>query len=144
MRVKQLAEQLNISPDTIRYYVRIGLLNPIKGENGYHAFTKADQKHLHFILSARDLGFTLEDIQLILLEVNQGKTPCPTVRQLIETRLCDAKSRLRSMQALVQRMESAVSRWAELPNCQPCREHICHLVEVEHELNSHTEKRGTS
>ncbi len=129
MKVQQLAKQENISPDTIRYYVRIGLLNPCKNDNGYHFFTKEEQKRLRFIISARELGFTLEDIQLILTESLQGLLPCPTVRQLIETRLVDAKSRLLSMQQLVNRMENAVEEWKEQPDCNPCGAHICHLIE---------------
>lgn len=129
MKVQQLAKQEKVSPDTIRYYVRIGLLTPQKNESGYHLFTKEEQKRLRFILHARELGFTLEDIKLIIAESNQGLLPCPTVRQLIETRLVDAKKRLLSMQQLVERMENAVTEWQKQPDCNPCGEHICHLIE---------------
>lgn len=129
MRVRQLAKQEKISPDTLRYYVRIGLLTPKKSDNGYHHFSHEEQKRLRFILSARELGFTIEDITHILEQSNQGLTPCPTVRQLIETRLVDAKLRLLSMQRLVERMENAVDSWKNQPDCTPCGEHICHLIE---------------
>ncbi len=129
MRVQQLAEREQISADTIRHYVRIGLLEPAKAANGYHQFRHADQQRLRFIRQARDLGFTLEDIATILQQAGRGSSPCPTVRQLIEPRLAEARSRLQAMQALVERMETAVASWQAMPDCHPCGDHICHLIE---------------
>jgi len=133
MKVQQLAKQQGIKADTVRHYVRIGLLTPAKAENGYHVFSGEDQKRLRFIRSARDLGFTLDDIRQILMQSGQGQIPCPTVRQLIEPRLVDARQRLQAMQQLVTRMEDAVQSWQALPDCQPCGDHICHLIEGHHE-----------
>lgn len=129
MRVQELAQAEHVSSDTIRHYVRIGLLRPAKTGNGYHAFGAADQKRLRFIRQARDLGFTLEDIENILTESEKGTSPCPTVRQLIEPRLSEARARLQAMQDLVERMEQAVQSWAAIPDCHPCGDHICHLIE---------------
>tara|TARA_Y100000052_G_scaffold26812_1_gene32577 strand:+ start:1066 stop:1500 length:435 start_codon:yes stop_codon:yes gene_type:complete len=129
MKVHELASAEQISANTIRHYVRIGLLTPPKGDNGYHRYGRREQQRLRFIRQARDLGFTLDDIQIMLRESGKGQSPCPTVRQLIEPRLKDARERLQAMQALVERMESAVASWKQQPDCQPCGEHICHLIE---------------
>ena len=129
MKVQELARSEQVSADTIRHYVRIGLLQPPKGINGYHQFGDAEQKRLRFIRQARDLGFTLEDIERILHEAGRGSSPCPTVRQLIEPRLLEARARLQAMQALVERMETAVASWQAMPDCHPCGDHICHLIE---------------
>lgn len=129
MRVQELAKQEQISADTIRHYVRIGLLKPYKQANGYHDFGAEDLHRLRFIRNARDLGFTLEDIDNILHASEQGRSPCPTVRSLIEPRLAEARERLSAMQRMVERMEQAVESWQNLPDCQPCGDHICHLIE---------------
>jgi len=133
MRVQQLAQQQNVNANTIRHYVRIGLLSPQKDSSGYHNFGQSEQKRLAFILQARDLGFTLDDIQHILLLAGQGESPCPTVRQLIEPRLDDARAKLAAMQHLVERMEAAVQQWQQQPDCHPCGDHICHLIEGVHQ-----------
>jgi len=132
MRVQQLAKQEQINANTIRHYVRIGLLSPGKDNSGYHHFTLDEQKRLRFILQARDLGFTLDDIQQILQESEKGESPCPTVRELIEPRLADAKAKLAAMQQLVERMENAVNDWQQKPDCHPSGDHICHLIEGVH------------
>lgn len=129
MTVQQLARLSGTGADTIRHYVRIGLLTPAKGSNGYHQFNDSDARRLSFILQARQLGFTLDDIGQIMAQAEHGESPCPTVRQLIEPRLSEARSRLAAMQQLVERMEKAVEQWQHQPDCQPCGTHICHLIE---------------
>lgn len=129
MRVQQLAKDTGVNADTVRHYVRIGLLTPEKSDNGYHQFTSKDARRLYFIMQARQLGFTLDDIAQILAEAERGESPCPTVRQLIEPRLTEARARLAAMQQLVERMEKAVQQWQHQPDCHPCGRHICHLIE---------------
>ncbi|WP_430462774.1 MerR family transcriptional regulator [Thalassolituus sp. LLYu03] len=129
MRVQDLARSEGINAGTIRHYVRIGLLQAPKDDNGYHNFGRTEQQRLRFIRQARDLGFTLDDIQTILQEAEKGKSPCPVVRHLIEPRLVEARKRLLEMQAMVERMESAMQSWQSLPDCQPCGDHLCHLIE---------------
>ncbi len=134
LKVSQLAGKHHVSADTIRHYVRIGLLAPDKNDSGYHYFTHQDEKVLTFILSARDLGFSLDDIRLLLNDAEKGESPCPHARSLIEARLDQARQQLANLQALVQRMETATQIWQQLPDCEPCGEHICHLIEgVSHE-----------
>jgi len=129
MKVKELARAEQVNANTVRHYVRIGLLNPGKDHSGYHRFGQVEQQRLRFIRRARDLGFTLDDIQLMLQEAEKGASPCPTVRQLIEPRLQQAKEKLQAMQELVDRMENAVTSWQQQPDCEPCGKHICHLIE---------------
>ena len=71
MRVPELARREQVNANTIRHYVRIGLLNPAKDNSGYHRFTAAEHKRLRFILQARDLGFTLDDIHTMLQAAEQ-------------------------------------------------------------------------
>jgi DNA-binding transcriptional MerR regulator len=61
MTVSELAEVLLITPDTVRYYTRVGFLSPAKNSsNGYKDYGESDQHRLRFILSARQLGFSVK------------------------------------------------------------------------------------
>jgi len=73
MKVAQLANKLGVSADTVRFYTRIGLLNPSKSpNNGYKTFNHKDMVRMQFILSARNLGFSVEDIKVIFLRLILG------------------------------------------------------------------------
>lgn len=132
MKVSELAEKAAVPADTVRYYTRIGLLVPkINANNGYKQFNEQDLKRLLFICHARQLGFTLEDIQSILSEADKGSSPCPLVRSVIENRMQEVKTKLDAMTALYGRMQQALQDWAAMPDQSPCGDSICHLIESE-------------
>lgn len=130
MRVSELADSLSITPETVRYYTRVGYLTPKKSEgNGYREYGKPDQQRLRFILGARQLGFSVADIGQILSEADQGKSPCTTTRQLLERRLNETEHQFQEMVKLRTKMKMAVSQWRNKPNKQPTGQTICHLIE---------------
>ena len=130
MTVSQLAKRLNVSADTIRHYVRSGLLNPQRDpENGYKRFTQDDVKRLQFILQAKSLGFSLNDIQTIMDQSSHGESPCPQVREIMAVRLQETEAKIAAMQATYEQMQSAMEQWKDQPDCIPTGEHICHLIE---------------
>jgi len=130
MRVSEIAGALETTADTVRYYTRIGLLTPVKSPaNGYNEYGQKDVRRLRFILSARQLGFTVADIVQIIAVADQGKTPCPLVRELIQQRLDETSVRYQEMLELRQRMETAARKWHSKPNKAPTGTMICHLIE---------------
>lgn len=59
-----LAENLEMSQRTIRYYEEIGLLNSIKRiEGGRRVYTDADLRRLKLIKRLKIMGMTLSDMQ---------------------------------------------------------------------------------
>lgn len=130
MKVSELAKILNITPDTVRFYTRNGLLTPIKNDiNGYKSYSSKEQKRLSFILSARQLGFSVNDITQILAEADQGHTACSLVRQLIEQKLIETEQQFQQTLALRNRLTLAINDWQEKPDKEPTSEMICHLIE---------------
>lgn len=130
MRVTQLARQLNVSADTVRYYTRLGLVTPIRNsDNNYKEYREQDYKRLQFIISARNLGFTLNDINEIVLEANKGKMACPLARQILEKRLQETEHSFNNQSALRERMKKAMKDWKNKPNKAPTGHEICHLIE---------------
>lgn len=64
--VKEIAEKLNISIDTLRYYDKIGLLSPNRGENKYRYYTEEDILKLQYVSVMKYAGFPLEEIKTML------------------------------------------------------------------------------
>lgn len=75
MKIKELAEKLNISPRTIRFYEQKGLISPHKQEhNLYRTFTEKEVWRLQTIISLREAGMTIEDIKKALPQADDGDT----------------------------------------------------------------------
>lgn len=130
MTVSQLAKMLSIPADTVRYYVRTGLLTPKKDpQNGYKYFDSQQQKKLQFILQAKSLGFSLADIETIMAQSQSGQSPCPQVREMMAARLTEIEQKITEMQRTYELMKQAVKTWQDQPDCNPTGEHICHLIE---------------
>ena len=128
--VGELSKATQSTTDAIRHYVRIGLLNPSRDPvNGYKLFSEEDAKKTRFIRRAKGLGFTLRDIQIIFDHSNDGRSPCPVVRDIIQQRIEENRSRLAEFNALQQRMDDALAVWRTMPDGEPNGEAICHLIE---------------
>ena len=130
MKVSELARAAGVTAETVRHYVREGLLEPRRHpDNGYQLFERGDLERLRFIHRARNLGFGVAEIREILAHADQGDSPCPMVRDLLASRLPEIRARIEELQALAARMEQALETWAEMPDGTPDGHSLCRLIE---------------
>ncbi|GFD67305.1 MerR family transcriptional regulator [Alteromonas sp. KUL106] len=129
MTVNEIATSLATTADTVRYYTRLGLVTPGKSDNGYKFYSNSDQSRLRFILSARQLGFSVKDIKQILQEADHGKSACALVRKLIKTRLDETEKQFQEMLQLRKRMKRALKQWDVMEDKAPTSHMVCHLIE---------------
>lgn len=86
--VSKLARQSGTSPDTLRYYERIGLIPPAeRSQSGYRLYDEAAVDRIRFIKGAQHLGLRLDEIGELLGIRESGLCPCGRTRQLLEDRL---------------------------------------------------------
>lgn len=72
MLISEFANITGLSRDTVRFYVRLGLLTPARtdkgGRNPYQVFTLADAQVAEIIRVAQSLGMTLKEVSELLIE----------------------------------------------------------------------------
>lgn len=66
MNIGEVSERAGLPSKTIRYYEDIGLVQPLRSDNGYRAFRESDVHKLAFLGRARTLGFSIEDCRTLL------------------------------------------------------------------------------
>ncbi len=66
MRIGEAAEYVGLPEKTIRYYEDIGLVSPLRAENGFRQFRSFDLQALKIVKNARHLGFSVEDSKALL------------------------------------------------------------------------------
>ncbi len=132
-----LAKKSDVPIYTVRHYTKIGLLKPSRNpRNGYKVYQFSDATRLKFIMAAKDLGFTLAEISQILDEAKHGNSPCPMVRDIVKVRIDENKRKIRAMQKLQKKMQTALIDWEDMENSMPNGDSVCHLIESVAEMNS--------
>lgn len=125
-----LAKKAEISVYTVRHYTNIGLLHPSqRQDNGYKIYKQSDVTLLCFITNAKDLGFTLKEIAEILSEADNGKSPCPLVRKIIDKRIAETRQQIKNLKQLQTKMKHAKTQWADMEDGMPNGHSVCHLIE---------------
>ena len=67
MNIGEAAKACGVTAKMIRHYESIDLIgHSLRTESGYRTYTEKDVHILRFIKSARSLGFSLEQIKLLL------------------------------------------------------------------------------
>ena len=102
-RIGDLAAAAGVSPDTLRYYERRGLLQPSgRRASGYREYPSASVGVVRFIKQAQALGFTLVDVgELLRLRGAVGRPAAALeVREVAVAKLRDLDERMRQLGAL--------------------------------------------
>lgn len=106
--------------ETIRYYERIGLLDPPPRTHGGHRQYDTDQvKRLTFIRRSRELGFTLEEVRELLSLVDGGRYTCEEIRSITLSHLEDVRRKIKDLQKLHKVLKDTASKCSggKVPEC---------------------------
>ena len=97
----QLAKVANVNIQTVRFYDRQGILKPVsRTEAGYRIYDKEGVKRLNFIIQAKELGFSLNEIKEFLeLRVRSVQT-CDRVRKKTTEKLKDIQNKIAHLKKL--------------------------------------------
>nr|WP_314432346.1 Cu(I)-responsive transcriptional regulator [uncultured Brevundimonas sp.] len=120
MNIGQASRATGVSAKMIRYYESTGLIRPAERTGGnYRAFGDRDINELRFIRRARTLGFSIEDIVILLSLWRDRTRPSREVRAVAEQRLAGLHARIAEMQAMADTLETLARCCAgdERPDC---------------------------
>ena len=130
LTVKELANRSGATPHAVRYYTRMGLLRPERNpDNGYRLYNYREVGWLRFIRQAKQLGYTLNEVKMIMHDADHGQSPCPRVRDILQRHIVENRRHLEELMALQSRMENALLDWADKPDGVPDGHSVCHLIE---------------
>jgi len=131
MRVSEIAAKSQVSPHTVRYYHKLGLLSSSRDPaNRYRRFDVSAVERLRFVRHAKELGVSLAEIREILELSRAGESPCPRVRDIVRARISETVARIAELQRLQKRLELALQSWTHQPDRVPDGREVCHLIET--------------
>ncbi|MBI3492544.1 MAG: MerR family DNA-binding protein [Acidobacteria bacterium] len=97
-RIGELGVEFGIKRTTIRYYGQVGLLPaPRRTPAGYRVYGTAERDRLRFILKAKNVGLTLDEIRAVLGLRRDREQPCARVLDLLDRKLAAVEDQLRAL-----------------------------------------------
>ena len=103
LTIGQLARRAGVGVETVRFYERKGLLaEPDRRPSGYRQYGPDAVTRLRFIRRAKDLGFTLKEIENLLSLRVDPSTNCSDIRRQAVAKIEDIQSRIGTLQKMKQ------------------------------------------
>jgi Cd(II)/Pb(II)-responsive transcriptional regulator len=116
LKIGDLAKRAQCPAETIRYYVREGLLpEPTRTAGNYRLYSRAHVERLAFIRNCRSLDMTLEEIRQLLRVRDVPGENCDAAHQLLDEHIAHVATRVAELQQL-ERQLKALRR-----QCAPAR-----------------------
>jgi DNA-binding transcriptional MerR regulator len=115
MRIGELARELGVSADTLRFYERSGILpRPPRTESGYRDYGPAEIERIRLLLDLRRLDVPLEDAARVAgwCQTGHCSATFEGLPALLEERREAIRARIRRLQDLDRRLRRLQSHLA--------------------------------
>ena len=111
VKIGELAKRFGLNTKTLRYYEEIGLLPTARAQgSGYRLYSEKDAERLSFVLKAKSVGFTLDEIREVLRLGRHGRA-CPYVRETLSRHIAEVGRQLAELQSVRAELLAAKAAW---------------------------------
>jgi DNA-binding transcriptional MerR regulator len=113
--VAEAARLLGLSPHTLRYYEREGLVRPARNTSGYRGYSEADLRRLVFLTRMRVSGMTMADLRRYVALADQGPATEPERREMMLAHRDRVRQRLRELTLALEATEYKIAAYGGAP-----------------------------
>lgn len=114
MTISEVSEKYGLSPDTLRYYEKAGLIPPVhRKENGIRDYTPEDCGWVEFIKCMREAGLSIEVLTEYIALYAKGNRTLQKRKNLLVTERDRLQKRIEQMQKTLERLNYKISVYEE-------------------------------
>lgn len=114
MRIAEVSKQFALSADTLRYYEKIGLMNPVaKDKSGIRNYQEQDLKRINFIKCMRMAGLGIEAIKRYVDLFNEGLDTIPQRKQILVEQEEILKTKMRELQITIDYLHNKIESYED-------------------------------
>ena len=115
LTVKKASEFTGLTAHTLRYYERIGLIEPVaRNAGGHRRYAQTDLEHLIFLHCLRDSGMSIQGMQRYATLASQGRVTLDDRRGLLEAHKREVQARIHELEDKLAIIEAKIKRFREL------------------------------
>lgn len=120
MNIGETARHSGVSAKMIRHYEGIGLIQKAaRTYSGYRTYAASDVHTLRFIRQARNLGFSIKQIEQLLGLWRNQRRPSSKVKALAQEHMAELDARIAELQAMKRTLQALAEHCHgdERPEC---------------------------
>jgi MerR family redox-sensitive transcriptional activator SoxR len=126
LNIGELARQVGLQSSAIRYYESIGLMPPPPRTSGWRRYDAGAIDRLQVIKAARDVGFTIAEISMLLTGFPSGTPPSLRWKKLAVKKLPEIDELVSRATALRDLVQAGLScTCGEIEMCLSSKGHTC-------------------
>ncbi len=109
LSISEVSKRFGLRSSALRYYEDIGLLPEARKVGGQRQYEPGTVRRLAVIQRARQVGFSLKEIQELLAGFDQGTTASQSWRALTQRKRAELEARSEEIKA----MQTILQRWGQ-------------------------------
>ncbi len=115
MTIAQTSKKYDLTPDTLRYYERIGLISAVpRTENGIRNYDEKTCKRIEFIKCMRNAGVEIEILLEYMKLFEEGKSTVLARRQLLEEQRTKLLIKQKNINETIDRLNYKIEIYDEI------------------------------
>lgn len=112
MKIAEVGRQYDISPDTLRYYERVGLLRHVpRTEAGIREYNETNCRTIEFLKCMRAAGVSIEALIEYMDLFDEGEGTAPARKALLEEQRELIRGRIADLQAGLDRLDYKIANY---------------------------------
>lgn len=112
--IGEISKKYDVSIDTLRYYERIGLLDPItKNSSGHRLYSQEDENRLYFILCMRKSGLSIESLMTYFNLFKEGDETILQRKEILMKQHQVLKEKIDKEMEILKRLEYKIAVYDE-------------------------------
>ncbi len=112
--IGEISKKYDVSIDTLRYYERIGLLDPItKNSSGHRVYSQEDENRLYFILCMRKSGLSIESLMTYFNLFKEGDETILQRKEILMKQHQVLKEKIDKEMEILKRLEYKIAVYDE-------------------------------
>ena len=110
LTIGEVAQQAKVHIETLRYYERRGLIErPPRSASNYRLYPEEAVHRVRFIKRAKELGFSLKDINELLSLRAAPEAQCKEIRAYTEAKIKDIDEKIHALMAMKSALSTLVA-----------------------------------